>query len=141
MTYKRLLVEWGIVFVLMAISFVRRKKIRVLPSLILTIFVTFFALLSPVGKVLTTISSFRITEGALYIGLHKSAVLVGMVFLSQTIVSYKIQFPGRLGIFVNEVFFLFNQLTSQRISFQKGHIISQIDEALLRVWQRQTNER
>lgn len=135
MTTKRLLVEWGIVFALMILAFARRKKIRLLPSILLTLCVTFFALLSPAGKVLTTVSSFRVTQDALFLGLHKSAVLVGMVFLSQTIVSYKIKFPGRFGNFINSVFFYFNRLTLQRISFKKGRIIAQIDENLQFVWQ------
>ena len=85
------------------------------------------------GKVLTTVSSFRITQGALFNGLHKSAVLVGMVFLSQTIVSYNIHIPGKAGAWVQRVFFWFNQLTAQRISFKKGTVIAQIDAILFAV--------
>lgn len=131
MTTKRLLVEWTLVFLLMAVAFVRRKKIRIMPIILLTISVTFFALFAPMGKVLTTVRSFRITQGALFTGLHKSAVLVGMVFLSQTIVSCNIHLPGTLGAFVSDVFFWFNTLTSRRISFKKGHLIEQIDAFLL----------
>ena len=138
MSAKKLCITWTIVFLLMLASFVRRKKIRILPSVLLTACVTFFALLSPLGKTLTIIRSFRITQDALFIGLQKSAVLVGMVFFSQTIVSYNIMLPGKAGRLIADVLFWFNQLTSQRISFKKGHIIAQIDETLCALWEQTT---
>ena len=135
MSGLRIGIEWSIVFVLMVLAFIRKKRIRLLPSLFLTVFITFFALLSPTGKVLTTISSFKITQEALFFGLHKSAVLVGMVFISQTIVSYKIRLPGTIGAFVAQVFSYFEQFTEKRLSFHKHSVIEQIDEALLSLWQ------
>ena len=134
MSAKKLCITWAIVFLLMLASFVRRKKIRIVPSVLLTACVTFFTLLSPLGKTLTIIRSFRITQDALFIGLQKSAVLVGMVFFSQTIVSYNITLPGKAGRLIADVLFWFNQLTVQRISFKKGHIIAQIDEILCNLW-------
>lgn len=131
MSALRVCVAWAIVVVLVLVALVRRKKIRVLPSVLLTVCITFFSLLSPWGKVLFQAGTFRITQGALFVGLHKSAVLVGMVFLSQVIVSLPIAFPGAVGRCVSEIFFWFNQLTAQRISFKKGHLIEQIDEKLL----------
>ena len=138
MNAKKLCISWAIVFLLMLASFVRRKKIRIVPSLLLTACVTFFALLSPLGKTLTIIRSFRITQDALFICLHKSAVLVGMVFFSQTIVSYNITLPGKAGRLIADVLFWLNQLTTQRISFKKGHIIAQIDEILCNLWKQTT---
>lgn len=138
MNAKKLCITWAIVFLLMLISFIRRKKIRILPSVLLTVCVTFFALLSPSGKTLTIIRSFRITQDALFVGLQKSAVLVGMVFFSQTIVSCNISLPGKAGRLIADVLFWFNQLTAQRISFKKGHIIAQIDEMLCALWEQTT---
>lgn len=138
MNAKKLYITWAIVFLLMLASFVRRKKIRILPSVLLTVCVTFFALLSPLGKTLTIIRSFRITQDALFIGLQKSAVLVGMVFFSQTVVSHNITLPGKAGRLIADVLFWFNQLTAQRISFKKGHIIAQIDELLCALWEQAT---
>ncbi len=130
----RLAIEWAFVFILMTFSFLKKGRIHLLSPLFLTIFVTFFALLSPLGKVITTVSSLKITKDALFLGLHKSAILIGMVFLSQTIVSYKISFPGRAGDFLRLLFFYYDKLTSQALSFAKGHIIEQIDQKLLSLW-------
>ena len=127
-------IAWGAVLVLMALAFIRRKRIRLLPSLGLTFFITVFSLLSPVGKVLFTFHSLKITQDALFLGLYKSAILVGMVFLSQTIVSWNISFPGTPGKFIRSVTLYFERLTARRISFKKGSIISQIDEILLSAW-------
>src|SRR5574344_1079487 len=85
---KNIYALWSLVLVFFVLSSIKKRKIsKVLPSVFITITVTFFALLSPYGKVLFKIVSWRITQDALISGLHRSAILVGMVFLSQCAVS------------------------------------------------------
>lgn len=134
MSTVRIALEWAVVLLLMLLAFLRKGKIRLLPAFFLTFFITFFTLFSPAGKILTTISSFKVTQDALLLGLHKSAVLTGMIFLSQTIVSYHIHLPGRAGEFLHLLFSYYEKLTSQRLSFTKGTIIQKIDEKLLSLW-------
>lgn len=108
----------------------KHGKVRILPSVFLTIFITLFALLTPNGKILYSIGNFRITEEALLTGLQKSARLVGMVFLSQFAISPRLNLPGKLGKFLHEVFAIFDSFTAEKIQFKRGKIISSLDSRL-----------
>ena len=115
---------------------------RILPSIFIVLSVTFFSLLAPAGEVLLTIGSFRITLDALLLGLRRSGILIGMVFLSRIIISPKSKTSflkrfGKLGNKLTEVFFWLNLLTEEKISFKRGHIIEAIDERLYEIWQRE----
>lgn len=128
---------WIAVVIFYVATLIRRKgKVKVLPSILITVTVTFFALLSPYGKVLFTIGSWRITKDALFTGLHRSGILVGMVFLSQCAVSKNVKLPGRAGAFLSEMFSVFEQLTAKRISFKWGKIISAIDTRLCEMYKK-----
>lgn len=127
---------WGCVVVFYIIALIRRKgKVKLLPSLFITISVTIFALISPFGKVLFTVGKLRITEGALLSGLHRSGILVGMVFLSQIIVNKRVQLPGKAGTFVARIFEILDALGEKRIKFAKGTVISSIDARLCEIWE------
>jgi hypothetical protein len=125
---------WSAAALFFLLTLCRRGKMKLLPSVIITAGIVFFALLSPYGKVLLQIGSFRITDGALTAGLHKSGILVGMVFLSQFAVSSQLHFPGRPGRFLSCMFGVFDQLTAKRISFKPGTVISSIDDRLVEIW-------
>lgn len=127
---------WGCVVVFYIIALIRRKgKVKLLPSLFITLSVTIFALISPFGKVLFTVGKLRITEGALLSGLHRSGILVGMVFLSQIIVNKRVQFPGKTGTFIAKIFEILDDLGQKRIKFEKGTVISSIDSRLCEIWE------
>lgn len=130
---NRLAAEWIIVAVLAIFAAIRRKRIRFLTSILVTAGVTFFSLLTPAGKILLYVYSFPVTDGALFEGLHKSAILIGMVFLSQIFVSRRIKLPGKAGAFLKQMFSDFDELTSRHLSFKKGHIIASLDERLTEV--------
>lgn len=110
----------------------KRKKFRFnpVPSIITTITITIFALLTPQGKVLFTIGAWKITEGALFTGLKRSLTLVAMVFLSKLFVWWGFKFPGRVGQFVNQVIEGFGQLTSEKFELKGKGIIQAIDDVL-----------
>ena len=127
---KTIAIEWIIVALLALLAAIRRKRIRLLTPILVTAGVTFFALLTPAGKILLYVYSFPITEGALIEGLHKSAILIGMVFLSQLFVSRRIKLPGKAGAFLKQMFSDFDSLTSKRLSFKKGQIIASLDQRL-----------
>ena len=125
---------WTIAGFFLLLSLLRRGKVRILPSIIITAGIVILALLSPSGKVLMIAGPVKITDGALDNGFHRSAVLCGMVFLSQFAVSPKLYFPGRIGLFFSQMFKYFDKLTAVRISFKPGSIISSIDDRLIEIW-------
>jgi heptaprenyl diphosphate synthase len=134
---KNVFVVWGAAFVFCVMTMLKKHgKVRLLPSLLMTLGVTFFSLLSPYGKVLFSAGSFRITQDALVTGLRKSGILTGMVFLSQFAISPRLSIPGRAGRFLGSMFSIFDSLTSERISFKRGHVIEALDARLSELWSR-----
>ena len=60
-----------------------------------------------------SVGRLNVTQGAIEDGLFKSGILVMLQFLSKFFISAKIKFPGRLGSFINEVFFIYERLSSE----------------------------
>lgn len=134
-----LVIEWCIVafyFVLVLIT--SKGRVRVLPSLVVIVSVTFMAMLSPYGKVLHELGHFKITAGALENGLKRSGMLVGMVFASRCIVGRNATLPGKAGSFISRIFFLFDSLASSgKISkdkIKKGSVFEQLDDRLTEMY-------
>ena len=120
-------------FVILEIK--KKGKVKVLPSIILLISVTFFSLLNPSGEILFSIGLFNITKGALLNGLNKSITLVGMVFVSQIAINKNLYIPGKIGSFISLEFSYFEQLTSKKVKFTKKNIIDTIDNHLIEIWE------
>lgn len=127
-------VIWIFVLIFFVVSCLKCRRVRILPSVLIILSVTFFSMLSPAGEVLLTIGSFRITQEALFLGLRRSGILVGMVFLSRIIVNTNIKLKGRLGNKLTEVFYWLNLLTEKKLNLRRGHIIEAIDERLCEIW-------
>ncbi len=130
---------WFFVLIFFILACVKCRRIRVFPPLVIVLSVTFFSLLSPSGEVLLSIGSFKITLDSLLLGLRRSGILVGMVFLSRLIISQEsgkafISHGGRIPGKLTEVFFFLSLLTEKKISFKKGHIIEAIDQRLCEIW-------
>lgn len=131
------IILWLFVILFFIIASIKRKKIKILPSILVTLTVTFFALLSPYGKVILTIGSLKITLDSLILGLKRSGILVGMVFLSQVIISPKIKLPGKAGKFLKQVFYWLEKLTEVRIKFKPTQIIENLDTRLCEIWEQE----
>ena len=130
---------WFFVLIFFILACVRCRRVRVVPSLVIIISVTFFALLSPSGEVLLTLGRLKVTLDSLLLGLRRSGILVGMVFLSRALISPQnndsfLNHFGKAGNKLTEVFFWLNLLTEKKFSFKKSLIIQQIDERLLEIW-------
>ena len=63
------------------LSTVAGKKIKWMYFVIMVSSITFFNLLSPVGKVLFSLGPFEVTQGALRNGVMKGVTIVGLVFI------------------------------------------------------------
>lgn len=138
--YIRPTIQWSLALIFFIIAKHHRcGKIRILPSVFITVGIVFFALLSPSGKILLTLGSFKITQNALIQGLNRSSVLIGLLFFSQSIINSKIHFPGKIGDFISRTFVWYEKLTETKISFKPGEIIKSIDEHLLVIWNEKEN--
>lgn len=105
-------------FFFLALS--RRGRIRLLPSVLMIVSITFFALFSPHGQVVARLGNFAITKGALESGLMRGVTLAGMVFLSQLAVAPGISLPGRAGGFIVRMFSLLDELGRESMSLQNN---------------------
>jgi len=131
---KNLYLLWGtVLFFFVLDEIIKKGRVKLLPSIIIVLSVTFFALLTPVGKVLFRIGSWKITQTSLEMGLHRSGFLVGMVFISQCAVDKNLRLPGKAGAFVAGVFYYFDLLVSEKIKFSRKNLVKSIDERLLKI--------
>lgn len=129
------IILWLFVILFFILASIKRKKVKILPSVLVTLTVTFFALLSPYGKVLLTLGSFKITSDSLILGLRRSGILVGMVFLSQIIISQNIKLQGKAGKFLKQVFYWLEKLTEVRLKFKPKMLIETLDNRLCEIWE------
>ena len=108
-------------------AFIRKKRVKILPSFFITLSLVFFSLLSPFGKVWFSIGNFTITEGAFLLGLKKSFVLCGMVFISQIATSFEFNIKGNFGKMISEVFYWFSIFSdfSKKAKSESKHLIDE----------------
>ncbi len=113
----------------------KKRKVKILPSLLIFVSIVFFSLLQPQGKVLFSIFSFDITSAALLSGVQKAFLLTLMVVISRIFITSSFRLPGKAGLFMNRVFQYLALLTGKRI--EKGNwksVFKAIDNRLLSVY-------
>ncbi len=103
------------------------KRIYYVYFLNLLIWITVFQLLSPFGQVLLDLKIITITKGALFSGINKSLLLIGLVFTSLFSVSPGLKFPGRLGGVLAEMFYFYEELYSSKGRIKRKSFISDVD--------------
>lgn len=123
------------------IAFIRKKRVKLLPSFFVISSLVIFSFLSPFGKVWFTLGSFKITEGAFFLGLKKGFVLCGMVFISQLATSFEIKIKGNFGKLISNVFYWFNIFSSVDKENRKkmGLNLKSIDEYLCQIYFEEEN--
>lgn len=108
---------------------VRGKKFKLLPNLLMALGITAANLLTPFGRVLAEIGSFRITSGALEAGIGKAALIIGLIYISRASIRTGLSFPGRLGSLISLVFYYFEKITEgERLG--RKNLIAKLDEKL-----------
>ncbi|MDR3312347.1 MAG: Gx transporter family protein [Spirochaetaceae bacterium] len=129
----------GVLTVALAVAVrLRRGRVRVLPALSAAACVVFFAVLAPYGKVLVRIGPLAVTSGALFSGVRRAEILVGMVFLSQLVLSgfanraalgRPARDGGETGL-LTAVFAAYGRITAEGIPIRRGKILEGLDKRL-----------
>lgn len=114
--------------------FIKRRKLKILPSVLLIFSIVFFSLFPPCGKILFSFWKLNVALDSLVLGLVKAGRLCGFVFVSQFLISENTFFPGKAGKFFSIVMSYFSKLTETRIRLTKENFICQIDSRLCKVW-------
>ncbi|MDR3302063.1 MAG: Gx transporter family protein [Spirochaetaceae bacterium] len=89
-------------------------------------------MLSPYGKVIFSIASFDITEGALLGALKKAATIEGLIMLSKITISDTLRLPGVIGSTIAESFRIVRILNENKKKIDLKRFINWIDEMLIR---------
>jgi heptaprenyl diphosphate synthase len=113
------------------LSTVAGKKIKWMYFLIMVASITFFNLLTPIGRVLTSLGPFTITAGALENGVMKGFTIVGLVFISLFSIRPDLVLPGRLGGLLVRLFYYFERIVeTKRQRLEPRRLIGSIDDIL-----------
>ncbi|MBQ0003410.1 MAG: hypothetical protein KBT21_07710 [Treponema sp.] len=148
------IILWSVIFFLLILCLIKKRKIRFLSLIFLTSAVTFFQLLTPNGKIIFSVLNFNLTLGALESGIFKSGILILLQLLSKLIVSLNFNFKGKTGDFLTDVFFIYSKLTETDFISEIKHktddnqfskippeknstlnLIKKIDQKLFSIWE------
>ena len=107
-----------------------RRKIRVLPPLMLSFSLVLLSLFEPNGRVLYSLGSVAFTSGSLELALTKALRLISLLSASQCLTASNPKLKGRAGALLMLTLSYFS-LLSRSFKATKGSIIKRIDQALL----------
>jgi hypothetical protein len=116
------------------LAYLAGKKIRFLYFFFLIGSITFFHLLTPVGRILMEIGPIKVTSGALLTGLTKGLSLCGLVFLSLFSVTPDLKLPGKLGGLLARTFYYFEEILNGRKRISPRDFIGSLDLVLLELF-------
>jgi heptaprenyl diphosphate synthase len=131
-----LLIRVGQVLAFAALSTVAGKKIKWMYFVIMVSSITFFNLLTPMGRVLVSVGPITITGGALRNGVMKGFTIIGLVFISLFSIRPDLRLPGRLGGLLVRLFYYFERIVeTKRQKLEARRIIGSIDDILDSLYQ------
>ncbi len=110
------------------------KKIRYLYFIMMTLSITAFHLLTPMGRIIMELGPLQITSGALQTGLLKGITLGGLVFLSLFSVTPSLKLPGRLGGLLARMFYYFEEILDGRKRVKASDFIGSLDIILMEIF-------
>jgi heptaprenyl diphosphate synthase len=125
-----LLIRVAQVLIFAGLASLAGKRIKWFYFVIMVSSITFFNLLTPMGRILVQLGPWPITETALERGLMKGFTIVGLVFISLFSIRPDLKLPGRLGGLVGRVFYYFEQIMEGRGRIEAKRLIPSIDEVL-----------
>lgn len=126
-----LVIRIGQVLLFALLATLAGKRIRWGYFAIMVGSITFFNLLTPVGRVIVEVGPIAVTEGALRQGLLKGFAIVGLVFISLFAVRPDLRLPGTFGGILARLFFYFERVLDTRRRVSAGRLVASVDEILL----------
>ncbi len=121
---ENVIIKWIHVFLFILVSFFAGKRIRIIPNLIMLSGITAANLLSPLGEVLFYILKFPVTSGALINGLEKSAMLIGMIYISRTALSGEFSMNRKRRSVITDLFSILRKSWKEIPLYQEKAIIN-----------------
>ena len=107
------------------------KKNNPLITLLIIAGITAFNLIIPYGRVLYSIGKFKITAGALIMGIQRAVTLEGLIMLSRFSIRRDLKIPGSFGELIGESFRLFALILDRKQRISRKNVIGDIDRLML----------
>ncbi|MFP4442276.1 MAG: hypothetical protein ACLFST_04085 [Spirochaetia bacterium] len=130
---ENLAIKTGQAGVFLILCFLAGKRIKLLPVVIISFSIIFLNILNPVGQVIFYLGRFRITRGALRIGVFRSATIVGLVYLSRFSVRKTLNIPGSYGALVGKMLYYFEEILSAENKFKLKSPVDSINKIIREV--------
>jgi len=106
------------------------RRFRIVPNMLVLLSVTLANLLQANGLVLVTVWGFSVTAGALAIGVKKALTLIGLIYVSQFMVSGRPSLPGAIGSLISLQLYYFERITEIWKRPGRGGLIAALDRLL-----------
>lgn len=113
-----------------AISIIYKVKIKPIPNITMFFSILLIQLITPYGEVLFEVGNIYITKGALFRGIKKASLFVGMIHLSRNLNLEPVNLRGKLGSLISDTFYYLTQLTTGD-SVRPKNLIDDLDKKLL----------
>lgn len=110
------------------------RRVKILPNVVLAAGIIAANLFTPFGRILLRAGTFPVTEGALRLGLLKSATIIGLVYLSRFTIRSDIRIPGRAGETFTLMLFFFERITEQKFKPDRKDPWGGLDALLMNVY-------
>lgn len=107
------------------------KRNNPLITLSIVFFIVVFNLTVPHGLELFSIGRFRITTGALALGIHRAVTLAGLIMLSRLTIRHDLKLPGLFGELIGESLRIFGVIMSQKQRITRKNLIADLDQMML----------
>jgi heptaprenyl diphosphate synthase len=107
------------------------KKNNFFITFFVIIFIVAFNLIVPQGRVLFSLGAFRITGGALSLGIQRAFTLSALMMLSRVCIRSDLKIPGLAGELLGESLRLFSIIMNRRRRITRKNLIGDIDQMMI----------
>ena len=107
------------------------RKNNPLFTLLIILTIVAFNLIFPYGQILYSIGAFRITAGALDMGIRRAVTLGALLMLSRLTIRSDLKIPGLFGELIAESLRLFSVIMNQKHRITRKNFINDIDNLMI----------
>jgi heptaprenyl diphosphate synthase len=118
-------------FLFWFLAWLAGKKNNPVLTLLVLFGITAFNLLVPYGRILASWGIFRITEGALMMGIRRAVTLEGLIMLSRTAIRRDLRLPGSFGALIGESFRFLALIQERKPSITRKNLMDDIDRLMI----------
>ena len=90
-----------------------------------------FNMLVPFGEIIYSIGRFRLTWGALFLGIERAITLQGLIMLSRLAIRRDLKIPGGFGELIGESFQYFAIIMDSKKRITRKNLMGDIDQLLI----------